>query len=144
MKVIATNTQDLYPVNLPFEFSIVWKSKRGCDSYWFTPTGKGKIGIDSLNLRFVGFLPDQIDEKIIAMMIKFKTDVLTDGTYYYTRGMSGLVILVDGYKILNSMCVQWRDEGIAQYPTWNYKKEFLEHLGYLNIIQDDNLKEIII
>jgi len=144
MKVVATQTQDLYPVNVPFELTICWKTKRGCDSgYWFTPTGKGKIGFGSLRLQRVGDLDDQTDKEICTMMKKYKTDILTDGRYYYTRGMGGLAIITDGYSILFNMCNQWTDEGAAQYDTWEYKKEYLEHLEHLAVIKGDDLKKIV-
>lgn len=133
MKIITTNTVVLYPINIPFELYIKWKTRRGAEGngWWFTPSGKGRIGMDHVSWEEVGQLDNDQDKQVTDMMIKYKTNFLTDGSDVYTRMSPGLVRVRDTQflrRMQNSWVAQWRSQ------LWEAKKEYDETI--------DNLKPI--
>ena len=134
MKVKTYHTTTLKPINLPFPLSIKWKKKRDvCSDFWFTPSGQGNIWIGDLSMISLGSISDKDDDEIIKLMKKYKTDILTDGRNYYTRGMSGLVEITNGW-IIKQMCEYWNDRKDDWNNLYEVKKEFIEDLETLAVI----------
>jgi hypothetical protein len=135
MKVITTETTVLKPINLPFDLLIVWNRKRGEKEYWFTPTGKAKIGLSGLSLIRIGNINDDDDKKIIRLMKKYKCDILTDGRSFYTRAMRGLAEITNGYSIVRSLLDEWNVRHEAEL--WEEKKEYVQELDDFEVINDE-------
>jgi len=135
MKVKTYHITTLKPVNLPFSLTITWNKKQNVNNdFWFTPTGQGKVWIGDISMVSLGSVSDKDDKDIIKMMIKYKTDILTDGRSYYTRGMSGLVEITNGYTIINQMCEYWNDRKDDWDKFYETKKEFIEELESMAVI----------
>lgn len=138
MKIITTNTTQLYAINLPFELSFVWYKKRETftlKGYWFTPTGKAKVWIGEISTMHLGHINDKDDKKIVALMKKYKCDILSNGTKYYTRAGTGLVEITDAYLIINTLLNEWNVRWEQEH--WEIKKEHIYHLDDFTIIKDE-------
>ena len=135
MKVKTYHTTTLKPINLPFPLMIKWKKKRDvCSDFWFTPSGQGNIWIGDLSMISLGSISDKDDDEIIKLMKKYKTDILTDGRNYYTRGMTGLVEITNGYILINQMCERWEYIKDRWENMYRPKKEFIKELESMTVI----------
>ena len=130
MKVKTYHTTTLKAINLPFSLTIAWKKKRGVDAdWWFTSTGQGKIWVGDLHLINLGHVDDKDEKDIIKLMKKYKTDILTDGRTYYTRGMSGLVEIQNGWSLINQMNEHWYERKDDWDKFYETKKEYIQGLN---------------
>jgi len=76
--------KEYYPDLQPFgKFTIKWKTRQG-----HLPR---IIPFDELHIKHDTTMPidDQTDKSIIKFMKKYKTDILTDGSRFYTRAGNG-------------------------------------------------------
>jgi hypothetical protein len=136
MKVKTYHTTTLKAINLPFRLIIQWNKKLDVNGdFWFTPTGQGNVWIGDLSMISLGNVSDKDDKDIIKLMKKYKTDILTDGRAYYTRGMSGLVEITNGYSLINQMNKYWHDRKDDWNNSYEPKKEFIEDLEPLSVIE---------
>ena len=135
MQVTTTNKVCLYPINIPFELYIKWNTKRSAEGkgWWFTDSGKGRIGVDHVSWTTVGSVDDKQDAEIVKMMKKHKTAFLTDGSDFYTRMGPGLVKLTDT-AFLYRMLQRW-NAGPNGFGTWEAKKTYDETIDNLKAIK---------
>ena len=109
MNVLTTKSIQLYPINMPFELYIKWKTKRSAEGngWWFTASGRGRIGCDHVSWTEIGGLDDKQDKAVCKMMVDSKSDFLTDGTNVYTRMSPGLVKVTDT-AFFSRMLQHWK------------------------------------
>lgn len=85
MELILTETINLEVLKFPYELFFSWKHKRGVEKdWWFTATGKCKLWIGSLNTTLMGYHTEDDYKALVKEMVKYKSDILTDGNDYYT------------------------------------------------------------
>ena len=136
MKVKTYHITTLKAINLPFSLTITWNKKRNVNNeFWFTPSGQGKIWIGDISMISLGSTSDKDDKEIIKLMKKYKTDILTDGRAYYTRGMSGLAEIQNGWYLVNQMSKYWNDRKDDWDKYYEPKKEYIKELEPLAVIE---------
>ncbi len=109
MKVTASTIIDLKVQIEEFEIQFAWNQKRGIDEdYWFTPSGKCKIWIGGLKTVRIGKIKSNIHNDLIAQMKKNKTEILSDGSKFYTTtGGNAISEIQNAYIILSQARKEW-------------------------------------
>lgn len=117
MKVVLTETLDLLVYTLPFELWFKFKPKRGIKNiHWFTPKGKCNVWVGGCNNDQLGKLEGEDYANLILKMSRAKTDLLTDGRYFYTTGDKNIIRINNMDEILEQIDVEW--EGRKYIEFW--------------------------